>query len=337
MKAIVKPNIGVAQPELWDKQVPSTPAGWVKIKNKAVGLCGTDIHILADEYHNKPPVVLGHEIAGQVVECGKGVSAELIGRKVTTRTMLTCGKCRYCRIGKTNLCPERRSIGSVIDGGFAEYMIIPEDNLHFLPPGVDYQEGALAEPLACCVRGVMEIGHLGAGERVLIIGPGTLGLLCTQLAKISGAHVTVLGRPEDEQRLGLAGELGADSVLTTEDLVDFNRSDGEFETLVECSGSVDGLLSGTQLLRKNSKIIQVGLSGKTVPLLLDDFAMKEITLLGTFAHNWSTWDLTIRLLAQGELQLRPLISHVFSLSDYQKAFDTFRSRKGIKVLFAPEQ
>jgi len=336
MKAIVKPHAGVAEPELWDREEPSAPAGWVKIKIKAAGLCGTDLHILADEYANKPPVVLGHEIAGQVVECGQGVDEEIVGGRVTARTMLTCGKCRYCRVGRTNLCPERRSIGSALDGGFAEYMIIPEDNLHILPAGVNYREGALTEPLACCVRACMEIGRLGAGERVLIVGPGTIGLLCTQLARLGGAHVTVLGRPEDKKRLQLAEELGADRILTTGDLAPTKDKDGEFETLIECSGSAAGIQTGIKLLRKNSKVIQVGLSGKPIPLMLDDIALREITLLGTFAQTWSSWNLAIRLLARGELKLRPLISHVFSLSDYREAFAVFRSGSGTKLLFAPE-
>jgi len=334
VRAIVKTHTGVAEPELCDKEVPVPPPGWVRIKIKFCGLCGTDIHILSDEYPNNPPVVLGHEIAGQVVEGGKGVRPELVGTRVTARTMLTCGTCQYCRIGKTNLCLARRSIGSSIDGGFAEYMIIPEDNLHVLPETIDYEEGALSEPLACCVRAILEIGRIRAGEQVLVIGPGTIGLLCTQLAKLSGAVVTVIGTPEDEQRLHLAGKLGANCMLTTDDLDSLTRKP-RFQTAVECSGSPGGLASAIQLVQKNGRIIQVGLTGKPVPVPTDSIALKEIVLLGTFAHNWTSWHLCMDLLAQGELQLKPMITEIFPLEDYPIAFEAFQSRKGLKILLQP--
>jgi L-iditol 2-dehydrogenase len=248
---------------------------------------------------------------------------------------LTCGRCQFCRIGKTNLCPHRRSIGSIIDGGFAEYMIIPEDNLHVLPDTIDYDEGALAEPLACCVRAVLEMGSIRAGESVLVIGPGTIGLLCIQLAKLSGAQVSVMGRPEDEQRLRLAVNLGADHIFTTDDLDSVIAREPGFQTAIECSGSVQGFDSAIKLVKKDSKIIQMGLTGKPVLVPTDSIALKEVTIVGTFAHNWSTWNLCIDLMSQGKLHLKPIITNVFPLEDYLKAFEAFRNREGVKILLQP--
>src|SRR5205085_1269525 len=141
---------GVGNVEVRDIAEPSTPPGHVKIAVQVAGICGTDLHIYYDEYRSWPPVVLGHEVAGCVAEVGSGVERVRPGDRVTTETYFyTCGACHFCRAGRINLCPERRSIGSAVHGGFTSHLVVPERNVHVLPEGIGYLAGALTEPLAC--------------------------------------------------------------------------------------------------------------------------------------------------------------------------------------------
>jgi len=200
MKALVKTAKGVGNVEIKNVPEPIPGPGQVKILVKAAGICGTDLHIYNDEYPSIPPVILGHEIAGEIVECGKGVSVCEVGERVTTRTFTkTCGRCRYCNTGKDNLCPERLLIGSGVNGGFAKYLIVPEKNIFYLPQNVSYATGALTEPLACCVHAVLEVTHIYVGGKVLIIGPGTMGILSSQIVKSLGGYVVIIGTDSDKK------------------------------------------------------------------------------------------------------------------------------------------
>src|SRR5947209_1093911 len=211
MKAVVKTAPGVGNIDVLDIPEPETPAGHVKIAVRAAGICGTDLHIYYDEFRSRPPVVLGHEISGEVVEVGEGVERIRVGERVTTETYFsTCGSCRFCRTGRINLCPDRRSIGSAVNGGFTSYLVVPERNVHRLPDDVSFLGGALTEPLACVVHGALELPRLVPGDVAVVAGPGAIGLLTLQAVKAAGATTIVLGTDTDEHRLRMARELGAD-------------------------------------------------------------------------------------------------------------------------------
>jgi len=153
MKAIVKIKSGVGNVELREVPKPKVGEGQVLIEVKAVGLCGTDIHIFHDEFANNPPVILGHEVSGTIAETGRGVTRIELGERVTTESYFkTCGLCYYCRNGKENLCLNRLSIGSRVNGGMTKYVVVPARNIHKLPNNIDYTEGAMTEPLACVVH-----------------------------------------------------------------------------------------------------------------------------------------------------------------------------------------
>src|SRR5438067_1258567 len=182
MKAVMKTAPGAGNIEVRDIAEPATPPGHVKIAVKAAGICGTDLHIYYDEYRSFPPVVLGHEVCGEIAEVGSGVERVRVGDRVTSETYAsTCGSCRYCREGRVNLCPERRSIGSGANGGFAKYLVVPEHNIHLLPDNVSFEEGALSEPLACVIHSVLERSQVTPGDIAVITGPGAMGLLTLQV------------------------------------------------------------------------------------------------------------------------------------------------------------
>ena len=182
--------------------------GEVVIKNMVCGVCGTDVHIFHGEPGSAdvtPPVVLGHEYSGEVVEVGEGVTALKPGDHVTVDPNIYCGECVYCRNGKKQLCETMQAVGVTRDGGFGEYSLVPAAQAFKLGDSVPYEAGAMAEPVACCLHGI-DLAGIKAGDRVCIVGGGAIGLIMLQLAKLSGASSLVLSEP-NEKRRQLAGAL----------------------------------------------------------------------------------------------------------------------------------
>ncbi len=344
MKAVMKVAPGVGQIALKEIAEPEAGPGKVKLKVHAAGLCGTDIHILLDEFKSSPPVVLGHEVCGEVVQLGEGVTSVVPGSRVTTETYFsTCGRCRFCRAGQPNLCRGRRSIGSAVDGGFAEYVVVPAGNVHVLPDHVSYSEGALTEPLACAVQGVHLCSRpVRAGEVAVIAGPGTMGLLTLQLALAAGAHVVVLGTDGDERRLAAAEELGAAHTLNVSRhdplplIEDVTYGGLGADVVYECSGAGAAARQLLRLVRRRGRYVQVGLFGSDVTWDLDQVCYKELTVTGSNASTPESWVRAVRLLSQGTVDVRPLITHSLPLTDWEAAVDIFRARSGIKTLFRPQ-
>ena len=344
MQAVMKVAPGVGHIELRDIPEPEAQAGQVKLKVHSTGICGTDIHIYLDEFKSHPPVVLGHEVAGEVVALGDGVEGVELGERVTTETYFsTCGLCRYCRNGQTNLCLNRRSIGSAVNGGFTEYLVVPAGNLHRLPEAISFREGALTEPLACVVHGVLRNAPtVRAGDMAVIAGPGAIGLLTLQVVKAAGADAIVLGTDADGQRLDLACRLGADHVINVqaEDPVPLVRDLTEqgmgADVVYECSGAGPAALQLLDLVRRRGRYVQIGLFGKPVSWDLDQLCYKELIATGSNASTPESWLRAIRLLDQGIVKTEPLITHTFPLRNWENAFETFRQKSGIKTLLQPE-
>jgi L-iditol 2-dehydrogenase len=307
----------------------------------AAGICGTDLHIYHDEFRTRPPVVIGHEVAGTVAALGAGVERAQVGDRVTTETyFFTCGDCRFCRAGRPNLCPDRKSIGSAVNGGFARFVVVPERNLHRLPENVDYLAGALTEPLACVVHGALELPRLLPGDLAVIAGPGAIGLLTLQVVRAAGARAIVLGTDQDQHRLALAQQLGADHVLNIQRdepagiIADLSEGRGA-DIVYECSGAGPAAQQLLTLVRRAGQYAQIGLFGKPVAWDLDQVCYKELTVTGSNASVPSAWARAVALLADGKVQTRPLISHTFPLDGWRQAFDLFEQRSGVKMVLLP--
>jgi L-iditol 2-dehydrogenase len=342
MKAIMKVAPGVGNVEVREIPEPETQPGQVKIRVQAAGLCGTDLHIYKDEFRSWPPVVLGHEVAGEVVEVGEGVNGIQAGMRVTTETYFyTCGQCRYCRSGQNNLCLNRRSIGSGVNGGFTNYVIVPSRNIHPLPENIDFEAGALTEPLACVVHAVTSTPSVSPGDVAVIAGPGAIGLLTLQMVKAAGAVVMMLGTDKDDHRLALAHELGADYVLNVEREDPLKRAqdltEGGFgaDVVYECSGAGPAAAQLLTLVRRRGRYVQIGLFGKPVAWDLDQLCYKELIATGSNASVPSAWTRALQLLASGQVSTKRLITHQFPVTEWEKAFATFDDRAGVKALIKP--
>jgi L-iditol 2-dehydrogenase len=341
MKAVMKVAAGEGNVEVREIEEPTPPPGHVKLAVKAAGICGTDIHILHDEFKSWPPVVLGHEVAGQVVEVGPGVERVKPGERVTTETYFsTCGECRFCRTGRANLCPERRSIGSAVNGGFTSYLVVPEHNIHPLPDNVSYKAGALSEPLACVIHGALERPKVVPGDVAVVAGPGVIGLLTLQVLKATGASVLILGTDVDEARLQMAEGLGADHTFNVgrDDyrtvLMDLTKGYGA-DLVFECSGAGPAAQNLLDLVRRAGQYVQIGLFGKPVAWDLDQICMKELSVTGSNASVPSAWDRALNLVSAGLVKTEPLVSAVFPIPEWHEAFDAFERRAGFKTVLEP--
>jgi len=241
MKALVKKDYR-GKLEIEEVPEPLVLPDSVKIEVKVAGICGTDLHILKNEYKHNVPVIIGHEFAGIVAEISEGVTSCLPGDRVVSLTAaVTCGLCDYCIAGIPMLCKSRLSIGSGINGAFAKYLVVHQRLIKKIPDNISFDEAALTEPLACTVHGIMEMGRVKAGDVVLISGPGTIGLLALQVAKAEGGVTVVCGTADDKDRLEIAKSLGADHVvdMTECNIVDFinNLTGGEgADIAIECAG-----------------------------------------------------------------------------------------------------
>ena len=309
-------------------EVPPPP-GHVALAVHGAGICGTDLHIADGEYATVVPVTVGHEVSGEVVEVGEGVDPAWLGARVVSETYYsTCGRCPYCRARRPNLCPERRSIGTHVDGAFAPPLVVPARNLHRFPDWLGGHAAALAEPLACVCHSLLEQSEIRDGDEVLVSGPGPVGLLAAQVARSAGGRVHVRGTPRDDARLQAARAL-AFAVSTTED------GPLEADVVVECSGSQAGIAFCLESARRGGRYVQIGLAGKPVTVPFDLLCFHELTATSGFASTPSSWRLALELLERRAVELEPLLSAVVPLERWEEAFAATRAGEGIKFVLDP--
>ncbi len=340
MKALVKTASGIGNLEVLDLPEPIPAPDQLKVEVKVGAICGTDLHIHDDQYTNCPPMVLGHEMSGVVAEIGAEVTRFKVGDRVTSETFKhTCGRCRFCQDGLLGLCIHRESMGVHVDGAFAKYVCQREESLHRLPDSIDFEAGSMSEPTAVAVRAVYERATISPGDVVLVSGPGPVGLLCLQAAKTRGATVVLVGTGGDEHRLAVGSDLGADVVINAEtdslDLI-LEMTDGlGADVTMECGGSSPSLNQCITFARKAAQVVVVGLPAHQIAVNMDQAVIKELTILPSFTYSHETWKLALRLLGEGAIRTSPLVSSRFPLTQWKVAFDTVRSRKGIKCLLLP--
>src|SRR5947209_3070001 len=217
MKALVKYAPGEGNLDVIEVAEPSCGDSQVKVEIAFCGVCGTDIHVLHDTFRNYPPVILGHEFAGTVVEAGRNVAGVAIGERVTVlgATAVTCGHCEYCRTGYFIFCRERRGMGHGVNGAFTRFVVVRPDQLYRVPDGFSLAEASLTEPFAAVVQAITELTPVRIGETALVSGPGPIGLLAVKLLAAEGIRTIVAGGPGDADRLDAAKRFGAAAVVDT--------------------------------------------------------------------------------------------------------------------------
>lgn len=330
MKALRKIAPGPGNMKLTEVAEPVAGAGEVVLEVRAAGICGTDLHIEAGEYPTETPVTVGHEVAGVVADVGDGVDADLLGRRAVTETYFsTCGRCRECRAGLPNLCRWRRSIGTHVDGGFAERLLVPAANLRLLAEHVTLAEAAMTEPLSCVCHSLGTAGAgVAPGRSAMVTGPGSIGLLAAQYLRAAGMQVELFGLESDRARLKAAEDLGIK--ISTD-----RPTEEHFDLAVECSGAAGGLASCLAGVRRAGHLVVIGLAGKPIEVDFDRIALKQLAVTSSLATVPWAWDQATELIASGAISLEPLITEIVPLTEWRRAFDAAAAAEGVKYLFDP--
>ena len=338
MKALVKRS---AEPglDLVDVPEPEVESGQVLIKVARTGICGTDLHIRAWDPSVRsmvtPPVVLGHEIAGHVAAVGPGVDTVVEGDLVSVEGHLVCGRCRNCRAGRRQLCPNTKGVGVHRDGGFAEYIAVRAGNVWRHPSTLDVEVAAIFDPFGNAVHSALAFPVLG--EDVLVTGAGPIGIMAAAVARHAGArHVVVTDL--SEYRLDLARRTGVTMAVdpTTHNLEDVMRDLGMkegWDVGLEMSGSPTALAGMLDTMANGGRIALLGLpSSDEAPFDWMKTITSMLTIKGIYGREmFETWYAMSVLVAAG-LDISPVITHRFPYDQFDEAFDTAASGQCGKVL-----
>ena len=334
--------IGPGQFKTLEEPIPELNSKDVLIKVAACGVCGTDVHIYqgdkgSAEVH--PPVVLGHELAGIVEKVGSEVTGVHVGDHVTVDPNSYCGQCHYCQIGKKQLCTNLYAVGVNRNGGFAEYCSVPEKQCYLLPKDIPLRYGAMAEPLACCLHGI-DRANIRAGDTVLVVGGGAIGLMMLQLAKLRGASRVGLSEPVAMRR-DIALSLGADFVIdpaaeSLPDALEQHLGISGADIIIECVGNTTAVRQAFEATKRGSTILlfSVPKPDTTHPLNLMDVYQKELTVIGSMI-NPDTHARAAALIASGRIRLDSMITHSFPVEKVQEAIQMQMSDESIKVMIEP--
>ncbi|MGI6227085.1 MAG: zinc-binding dehydrogenase [Peptococcales bacterium] len=340
MKSVVKVKIGENHIEYIDVDEPIAGTGQVKIKVSYVGICGTDISIRHGHQWCNPPVILGHEFSGIVEEVGKGVTNFKKGDRVVSETaQVICGVCNNCMSGHYLMCDKRLSIGYGTNGAMAEYITVREEIVHHLPKGISIMEAALCEPSAVAYHAVFDHVSLQPVHTVAVFGPGTIGQLVAQLAKAAGARVILCGTSKDTSRLEIARNLGIETLITDDiDVPQYmaNQTQGTgVDFAFDCSGAAPAINQALNSIKRMGTLVQVGLTKPNLGIDYNILPLKEIKIIGTFGHLYQNWSNALELMSLGKLNVTPLITAEYHLSQWEEAFDAAEKLNNIKVLLYP--
>jgi L-iditol 2-dehydrogenase len=343
MKALIKHAPGDGNVDCIDVEEPSCGKDQVKVEIAFCGVCGTDIHVLHDTFTNYPPVILGHEFSGTVVEVGRDVSGVTRREKVVGlgATAITCGRCQYCMSGNFIFCSHRRGMGHGVNGGFARYVVMRPDQLYRVPEDFPLEEAAMSEPFAAAIQAVTEVTQVRIGDTALISGPGPIGLLCLKLLVAEGVKTIVAGANGDDGRLQAALRMGAAAVVNVgeRNLLDAVRDDTDglgVDVAFECAGHASSVRGCLDALRPMGRYTQVGICGREIQFPIDQIFYKQLQLSGSICYTAKTWDRMMKIYAQGHIRLNDIVSCKLPISEWRKAFDLCAGRQALKVLMYPE-
>ena len=317
-----------------ETDIPRPGPGEVLVRVRACGICGSDLHFYNGAFPAMAGISPGHEFCGEVTEAGEGVSGFSAGDRVVVEPIRSCRECAYCRTGQYQICPKHALLGTFVPGGLAEYITVPAYTLYPLPAALDWELGALTEPLAVAVHG-LHIVDLALGERVLVMGSGTIGLLSVFAAKAAGAgEVIATYRHEHQGRAALAA--GADRALKDGEMAGLEKE--SIDVVVETVGGTAPTLSqALGIVRPGGRISVLGLFTQSVQMNALGLILKEVKMTGGITYcrpgQHSDFDTALSVLQLHPDRARAIITHRFPLSEAAEAFATAadKSTGAIKV------
>lgn len=310
----------------------------VVIKIRYCGVCGTDVHIFGGEKGSAevhPPVILGHELSGDVDRVGKGVTRFKKGDRVSADPNSYCGKCYFCANGKKHLCTDMKGLGTAVDGGFAEYVTVPEETVYPIAEGVSYEAAAMTEPISCCLHG-FDMTEVRMGDTVMIVGTGNIGLIMVQLARHAGADKIIAVEPNPvrrEKAIHLGADFGIDPMKDDTAKILAEHGIVNVDKVIDCAGRTSTAEYAVEFAGRGATVMLFGLTGPDDVMGLKPFTVfqKELTIKGSFV-NPDTFERAGRLIGSGIIRTEEIISDIIDLDDIQRVFEERLYAKDGKVL-----
>ncbi len=333
-------NFGPEKYSVELREIPKAACGPddVLLAVEAVGVCGSDLHMW-ESTHSWPmnyPVVLGHEFGGVIESVGERVRGWKQGDRVVSETAAVVdADSPLARQGLYNLDPTRRGYGAAVDGAMRRWVPVPARILHHVPDNLPIEKAALTEPCCVAYNAVVNNGHVKPGDRVLVLGPGPIGLLSAAIARLQGAIVGIVGLERDRPRLVIAEQYGCTALVSG---VEEWAREGDglgVDGVIDAAGVSATLRLALELVRPAGWISKVGWGPQPVGISLDPLVQKNITLQGSFSHNWPIWERVIRLLSTGILNVDPIIGGIWPLDQWRTAFETMHSGRIAKAVLKP--
>ena len=311
----------------------------VLLETGAVGVCGSDLHQWTSD-HSWPvnyPVILGHEFGGTIRQLGDRVTGWSVGQRAVSETAAVVDLNNpMSRAGLYNLDPTRKGFGYGVNGAMTRFVRVPARCLHRIPDSLPFETACLTEPCCVAFNAVVNNGAIKPGDRVVVYGPGPIGLLCAAMARLQGAQVAIVGLERDRVRLNIA----KDHYGCTPVIGDATEWAKEADSLgadgaIDAAGVSATLKSAIAVVRPNGWISKVGWGPQPLNFSLDPLVQKNITLKGSFSHNWPIWERVIRLLSTGQLNIKPIQGGVWPLEDWHTAFEKMHSGEIVKAVLKP--
>lgn len=303
-----------------------------------VGVCGSDLHQWTSD-HSWPvnyPVVLGHEFGGHIVKLGDRVKGWKEGDRVVSETAAIIDTNNpMSRKGLYNLDPTRKGFGYGVNGAMTRYVRVPARCLHDVPAHLPFEQACLTEPSCVAFNAVVENSRLKPGDRVVVLGPGTIGILCAAMAKLCGAEVAVVGLEADRGRLAIAQQYGCDAIVGDATEWAYKADGLGADCIIDAAGASATMKIAMQLVRPKGHITKVGWGPQPLGFSLDPLVQKNVTLQGSFSHNWPIWERVIYLMASGQLDVKPIIGGVWPITDWHEAFEKMHSGEVVKSVLKP--
>jgi L-iditol 2-dehydrogenase len=339
MKAVRLESVGHLY--LRDVEKPTPGPDELLVKVEASGICGSDRHFLHGEFPCSPPVTLGHEFCGIIEDVGSAVADFRPGMRITGDPNIACGRCAHCYAGRVNLCANLQAIGLHRDGGFAEYVLVPQKQAHSLPLSMKATHGAFCEPLSCCIHGV-DLAEIKPGASVVVLGGGVIGMLTVQLARRAGAEKVVLSTRQAVRR-ALAEKTGASASVdpSTGDVVEKIAGangvlPGGADVVIECAGVPETFRTGIAMTRRGGNFVLFGVTpaGLEVPMTPFDLLVNEVSIRPAYLNPF-THDRAVALVASGVLELDRLVTRTIGLDEVASVIGSAPAAGEIKVIVRP--
>jgi len=305
---------------------------------EAVGVCGSDLHQWTSS-HSWPvnyPVVLGHEFGGRIAALGSAVRGWSEGDRVVSETAAVIDpNSPMTRSGLYNLDPNRKGFGYGVDGAMTRFVRVPARCLHRVPNGLAMEQAALTEPCCVAYNAVIQNAKVQPGDRVIVLGPGPIGILCAAMARLAGAEVALVGLERDRARLDVAKVYDCEVIIGDASAWAKARDGLGVDGVVDAAGASAALKTALELVRPNGWISKVGWGPQPLGFSLDPLVQKNITLQGSFSHNWPIWERVLALLASGRLDVRPITGGIWPLEEWHEAFEKMHSGAIVKAVLRP--